>query len=151
MSVTLTSASIDPAVALAPLLGVHAAAGAVVSFTGQVRSPPAAPVTMLEIEHYPGMTETAIATIAAEATVRWDLLAVRVIHRHGQLRPGDTIVFVATVAAHRQAAFAAADFIMDYLKTRAPFWKKEHGPAGSQWVASRAADAAAAARWTTGT
>jgi len=147
MGVTITSDAIDPAAALAALSGVHHAAGAVVSFSGQVRSDADAPVTTLEIEHYPGMTERMIEAIVAEATARWDLLAWRVIHRHGCLQPGDTIVFVATVAAHRHAAFEAADFIMDYLKTRAPFWKKEHGPESSRWVACRTADAAAARRW----
>ncbi|MCY4260640.1 MAG: molybdenum cofactor biosynthesis protein MoaE [Rhodobacteraceae bacterium] len=147
MEIRITSDPIDPAAELAALSGVHKAAGAVVSFCGQVRSDESAPITTLEIEHYPGMTETAIAAIVAEAEARWDLLAGRVIHRHGQLSPGETIVFVATVAAHRHAALHAADFIMDYLKTRAPFWKKEHGPEGGHWVGSRTEDEAAARRW----
>ncbi len=121
--------------------------GAIVSFAGVVRSTPEAPVTLMEIEHYPGMTEAALSRIAEEAVQRWQLVDVLVIHRHGALRPGETIMMVATAAAHRAAAFEAADFLMDYLKSRAPFWKKEHGPEGETWVAAKETDEAALDRW----
>jgi molybdopterin synthase catalytic subunit len=112
--------------------------GALVTFTGLVRD------TQLTLEHYPAMTEKQLATIAAEAWTRWPLLAGTVIHRHGTLQPGDPIVLVAIASAHRAATFEAAEFLMDWLKTRAPFWKHE---AGAGWVAPRASDDAAAARW----
>ena len=120
-------------------------AGAIVSFTGVVRRDGA--MEALEIEHYPGMTERAIAAIAAEAQARWHLTGALVIHRHGRLAPGEPIMMVATAAPHRAAAFEAAEFLMDYLKSRAPFWKKETGPDGAEWVAARAGDEAALERW----
>jgi molybdopterin synthase catalytic subunit len=101
----------------------------------------------MTLEHYPGMTEKALAAIVEEARGRWPLLAVRVIHRIGRLLPGDRIVFVAVSSSHRQAAFAACEFIMDYLKTRAPFWKLEETPTDRRWVDAREADDAAAQRW----
>lgn len=102
----------------------------------------------LELEHYPGMTERALAGIVAEARRRWPLRGVRVIHRYGPLAPGDRIVLVLTASHHRQAAFEAASFLMDYLKTRAPFWKKETGAGGKpRWVEARDSDADAAGRW----
>ena len=104
-------------------------------------------VAAMTLEHYPGMTEKALAGIVAEAESRWRLGAVRVIHRIGRLLPGDRIVFVGVAAAHRGDAFAACEFIMDYLKTRAPFWKKEETPQGARWVDARDEDEAAAARW----
>ena len=121
-------------------------AGAVVSFTGIVRDV-AAGLEHMEIEHYPAMTEKAIQAICEDAHARWDLKAVQVIHRHGKLRPDDTIMMVLTASAHRADAFAAADFLMDYLKSRAPFWKKEHGAQGDGWVAAKDSDEDALNRW----
>ena len=119
--------------------------GAVVSFTGLVRD--TGGVSQMELEHYPGMTEAALEAIAGEATQRWPLAGVRIIHRYGPLQPQDRIVLVLTASRHRAAAFEAAEFIMDYLKTRAPFWKKETTPDGAKWVDAREADDAAEARW----
>ncbi|RVT82257.1 molybdenum cofactor biosynthesis protein MoaE [Rhodobacteraceae bacterium CCMM004] len=123
--------------------------GAVVTFTGLVRADGGA--TAMEIEHYPGMTERAIAAIADEAARRWSLGDVLVIHRHGRMAPGEAIMMVATAARHRADAFAAAEFLMDYLKSRAPFWKKELGPDGAAWVAAKDADESALERWSGGT
>jgi len=123
-------------------------AGAVASFVGLVRRDAA--VTAMSLEHYPGMTEAALADIIDEARARWPLRTVRVIHRIGRLLPGDRIVFVGVAAGHRHDAFAACEFIMDYLKTRAPFWKKEETPDGSRWVEAREADELAATRWESG-
>lgn len=120
-------------------------AGAVVTFTGMVRGDGG--MAAMEIEHYPGMTEKAIAGIVAEAVQRWALIDVLVIHRHGRLAVGEAIMMVATAAPHRSDAFAAAEFLMDYLKSRAPFWKKEIGPDGAAWVAAKEADEAALSRW----
>ena len=122
--------------------------GAIVSFTGLVRGGAGEDaIDAMEIEHYPGMTARALDEIVAEAERRWPLSAVRVIHRHGRLAPGERIVLVLTASRHRNAAFEAAEFLMDYLKTRAPFWKKEHGSRGAAWVDARDTDDAAAARW----
>lgn len=121
-------------------------AGAVVTFQGIVRSEDGR-LSRMEIEHYPGMTGKAIAAIADEAVRRWALANVLVIHRHGPMRPGETIMMVATAARHRANAFAAAEFLMDYLKSRAPFWKKEFGPDGAEWVAAKDTDEAALKRW----
>ncbi len=123
-----------------------AGTGAAVSFTGIVRDE-AGRLSGMEIEHYPGMTEKAIRAIAAEAAARWSLGAVLVIHRHGLLPVGAPIMMVATAATHRAAAFESADFLMDYLKSRAPFWKKELGQDGASWVAARDADEDALSRW----
>jgi molybdopterin synthase catalytic subunit len=101
----------------------------------------------MTLEHYPGMTEKSLEAIVAEAESRWSLLGVRVIHRFGRLVPGDRIVFVGVAGSHRGEAFAACEFIMDYLKTRAPFWKKEDTPEGGRWVDAREADDAAAEKW----
>ncbi|MEI2808263.1 molybdenum cofactor biosynthesis protein MoaE [Albidovulum sp.] len=120
--------------------------GAVVSFLGVVRDD-SGRMARMEIEHYPGMTERAIAAIAEEARARWSLADVLVIHRHGPLAPGEAIMMVATAARHRTAAFEAAEFLMDYLKSRAPFWKKEFGPDGAGWVAAKDEDEDALARW----
>ncbi|HRO10905.1 molybdenum cofactor biosynthesis protein MoaE [Amaricoccus sp.] len=119
--------------------------GALVSFTGLVRD--TGGLETLELEHYPGMTEKALAAIEAEARSRWPLQACLIIHRYGRLSPGAQIMMVATASAHRGAAFAAAEFLMDYLKSRAPFWKKEAGAAGARWVAACADDEAALDRW----
>lgn len=123
--------------------------GAVVTFLGLVRSEAKdSPVTAMTLEHYPGMTEAELRRVEEEAQARWPLLATLIIHRHGELTPGERIVLVVTASAHRQAAFEAADFLMDYLKTRAPFWKKEARPDGAgQWVDARDCDEAALARW----
>ncbi|HEY9100955.1 molybdopterin synthase catalytic subunit MoaE [Chitinimonas sp.] len=122
--------------------------GAIVSFVGLVRDLNlAADVVALELEHYPGMTEKALGRIAEEAAVRWPLHAVRIVHRVGKLHPGDPIVLVLVASAHRHAAFEANAFIMDYLKTRAPFWKKEWTPDGPRWVDARESDYSAAERW----
>ena len=120
--------------------------GAVVSFTGVVRDTNGTLQDML-IEHYPGMTEKAIGKIVDEAVARWDLADALVIHRYGPLKPGAPIMMVATASAHRAAAFAAADFLMDYLKSRAPFWKKEVTAEGAAWVAAKDEDEDALKRW----
>lgn len=124
------------------------AVGAVASFVGLVRDiNDGDSVTTLTLEHYPGMTEKSIAAIVDEAQQRWNLLDTRVIHRIGTLAPGDRIVLVAVSSAHRGDAFAACEFIMDYLKTRAPFWKREGTGSGDRWVEARSSDEAAARRW----
>lgn len=122
--------------------------GAVVTFTGLCRSENGA-LAALELEHYPGMAEEELRRVADEAIRRWPLDGVTVIHRYGKLVPGEPIVLVVTASAHRQAAFDAANYLMDYLKTRAPFWKKEHARDGSagDWVAAKEADDRAADRW----
>lgn len=141
----------DPGAELEALTAGRVDIGAVASFTGICRGDPAAdgaPIAAMELEHYPGMTEKALAKIEAEAAARWPVTASTVIHRYGPLKPGERIVFVAVASAHRRAAFEAAAFIMDYLKTRAPFWKRELDAAGAgRWVDAREADDAAAARW----
>jgi molybdopterin synthase catalytic subunit len=122
--------------------------GAVVTFTGICRGAEAgAPVAAMTLEHYPGMAEAEIARHVEDAQARWPLLGVTVIHRYGRMVPGDNIVLVVTAASHRGDAFAAAEFLMDYLKTRAPFWKKEERPAGTAWVAAKDTDDVAAERW----
>jgi molybdopterin synthase catalytic subunit len=122
--------------------------GAVVSFTGLVRGGPVDdPLLAMIVEHYPGMTEKALAEIEARARARWPLTEVLIVHRFGQLKPGERIVLVTVGAAHRQAAFEAASFLMDYLKTRAPFWKREIRASGVHWVEARAEDGANSARW----
>lgn len=123
-----------------------AGAGAVVTFTGIVRDL-AGDLASMEIEHYPGMTERAISAIADEAATRWSLVDLMVIHRHGTLAVGEPIMMVATAAPHRGDAFAAAEFLMDYLKSRAPFWKKEISASGAAWVAARDEDETALRRW----
>jgi len=129
--------------------------GAVASFVGLVRelapndSTAAGKLSAMTLEHYPGMTEKALEDIVGQARSRWELLGVRVIHRYGRLEPGDAIVLVLVAASHRNEAFAACEFIMDFLKTRAPFWKKEETPQGGHWVDARETDDAAAARWET--
>jgi len=123
-------------------------AGAVVTFCGIVRDLPGGGLVEMEIEHYPGMTERALADIEAQARARWRLADVAIIHRHGPMAPGDMIMMVATASAHRGDAFASAEFLMDYLKSRAPFWKKETSAEGSTgWVAAKDDDEAALKRW----
>lgn len=121
-------------------------AGAVVSFTGIVRDE-GGRLAAMEIEHYPGMTGKALERIAAEAAARWSLDDLLILHRHGRLAPGEAIMMVATAARHRAEAFAAAEFLMDFLKSRAPFWKKEVGADGAVWVAARDSDEDALGRW----
>ncbi len=122
--------------------------GAIASFIGTVRDlNEGLGVATMTLEHYPGMTEKALASICEQAEARWDLLDTLVIHRVGTLLPTDQIVLVVAASAHRGAAFAACEFIMDYLKTEAPFWKKEATPQGERWVEARSADDEAAARW----
>ncbi|MGB0659746.1 MAG: molybdenum cofactor biosynthesis protein MoaE [Mangrovicoccus sp.] len=121
--------------------------GAVVSFTGVVRDFAQGGLVAMEIEHYPGMTQSAIEAIRAEACTRWDLADALVIHRYGRLEPSAPIMMVATAAAHRVAAFEAAEFLMDYLKSRAPFWKKEITAEGEAWVEATIEDEAALGRW----
>jgi molybdopterin synthase catalytic subunit len=120
--------------------------GAIVAFVGTVRDQAGA-VEQMTLEHYPGMTEMELQRIEAEACSRWPLQASLIVHRHGTLRPSDNIVLVLTASEHREAAFRAAEFLMDYLKTRAPFWKRESGPQGSRWVEADARDVASTARW----
>jgi molybdopterin synthase catalytic subunit len=123
--------------------------GAVASFTGVCRGTDKDGDTVaMTLEHYPGMAEAEIERHVDEAEKRWPLLGVTVIHRHGRLVPGDNIVLVVTASAHREAAFAAAEFLMDYLKSKAPFWKKEERAGGNGWVDAKKSDDAAAARWT---
>lgn len=122
--------------------------GAVASFVGLVRGAnDGSGISAMTLEHYPGMTGKALGEIVEQARQRWSLLGVRVIHRCGRLEPGERIVFVGVASAHRGDAFAACEFIMDYLKTRAPFWKREETPAGARWVDARDSDESAAARW----
>jgi len=120
--------------------------GAIVTFTGTVRDQGGA-VAEMTLEHYPGMTEAELQRIEAEACARWKLQASLVVHRTGTLKPGDNIVLVVTASEHRDAAFEAARFLMDYLKTRAPFWKRESGPDGDHWVEATESDDASAAQW----
>jgi molybdopterin synthase catalytic subunit len=146
MRVDVQSAPFDLGAETASFAASSAGAGAVVTFTGIVRDN-GGRLSAMEIEHYPGMTEKAISAIAAQAVARWNLTDVLVIHRHGRLAPGEAIMMVATAAPHRADAFSAAEFLMDYLKSRAPFWKKEIGADGSDWVAARDEDEAALTRW----
>jgi molybdopterin synthase catalytic subunit len=131
---------------LAAIRSGRADIGALVSFTGLVRDLDGSLVGF-ELEHYPAMTETALRGIEAEAHARWPLQASLIIHRYGALAPGEQIMMVATASAHRGAAFAAAEFLMDYLKSRAPFWKKETTAAGARWVDAREEDEEAMERW----
>lgn len=121
--------------------------GAVVTFCGIVRDLPDSPLQVMQIEHYPGMTERALTQIAEQASARWALSDCLIIHRYGPLHPGDRIMMVATASPHRADAFAAADFLMDYLKSRAPFWKKEVTATSADWVAAKDTDEDALNRW----
>lgn len=144
MDVSVQESDFDAGREIADLAAGDDGAGAVASFVGLVRGGEVAAMTM---EHYPGMTEQSLAAIADEAKQRWQLRRVRVIHRIGRLLPGENIVFVGVSAGHRGEAFTACAFIMDYLKTRAPFWKKEETSDGAHWVDARDSDDTAAARW----
>jgi molybdopterin synthase catalytic subunit len=175
IEISVQEADFDAGAEIAALTADDPQAGAVASFVGLVRADKMAEqkvgageptalqggraknallavadggtVRAMTLEHYPGMTEQALAEIVAQARGRWELRRVRVIHRVGRLLPGERIVFVGVASSHRGDAFAACEFIMDYLKTRAPFWKKEETPAGGRWVDARETDDAAALRW----
>ncbi len=148
MSVSVQTEDFDLTAETAALTRGNLKIGAVASFVGLVRDiNDGAGVAEMTLEHYPGMTEKALEAIVEEARGRWDIMAVRVIHRYGSLKPGDNIVLVIVAGAHRHDAFAACEYIMDYLKTRAPFWKKEKTPEGERWVDARESDDHAAARW----
>src|SRR5262249_9202357 len=145
-TIRLQTADFDAAAESALLTRGRTDVGAVVTFTGICRGEGV--VAAMTLEHYPGMAEAEIARHVAEAEARWPLPGVTIVHRHGRLEPGDNIVLVVTAAAHRGDAFAAAEFLMDYLKTRAPFWKKEERTAGAAWVEAKSGDDSAADRWT---
>ena len=148
MKVRVQQEDFDTGRELEALTGGRRDVGALASFTGLVRDAnDGSAVSGMTLEHYPGMTEKALEGICDEAHARWRLLDMLVIHRVGRLAPGDRIVLVAVASAHRGDAFAACEFIMDYLKTRAPFWKREETPAGSRWVEARESDDSAAQRW----
>lgn len=147
-TIRLQSEDFDAGAETAKLTQGRSDVGAVVSFIGICRDHEGGRgVTAMTLEHYPGMAEEEIARHVADAQARWPLLGVTVIHRYGRMLPGDNIVLVATASAHREAAFEAASFLMDYLKTRAPFWKLEERPDGQDWVAAKNTDDTAAARW----
>jgi len=147
-TIRLQRESFDVAAETAAMTRGRTDIGAVVTFTGICRADENGnPIAALTLEHYAGMAEAEIARHVAEAEARWPLLGVTVIHRHGRIEPGEDIVLVATASRHREAAFAAAAFIMDYLKTRAPFWKQEDRGGATSWVEARDSDDAAAARW----
>lgn len=146
--ISIQSADFDAGAEIARLRAAAKGIGAVTAFVGVVSDDNEnATVSSLTLEHYPGMTEKTIAAIIAEARQRWPLLGVKVIHRIGELQPSDQIVFVGAASRHRGEAFSACEFIMDFLKTEAPFWKKERTASGERWVDARAADNAALARW----
>ncbi|WP_332674231.1 molybdopterin synthase catalytic subunit MoaE [Aromatoleum sp.] len=148
MSVSVQQADFDVGAEIEALSHGRGDVGAVASFVGLVRdASDGAGISAMTLEHYPGMTERALEEIVAEARVRWQLADVRVIHRYGRLEPGNQIVFVGVAGAHRGEAFEACEFIMDYLKTRAPFWKLEETPQGARWVDARDSDDSAASRW----
>jgi molybdopterin synthase catalytic subunit len=146
--VRIQAEDFDTGAEIARLTAGRTDIGAVVTFSGLCRDE-AGRLTALELEHYPGMAEAEIARIADEAVKRWPLTGLAAIHRHGRIAPGENIVLVIAASAHRHAAFEAASFLMDYLKSRAPFWKKEHHTDGSasNWVEAKDADDRAAARW----
>jgi molybdopterin synthase catalytic subunit len=148
MTIRVQTQDFDLGAEVAQLRAGDARVGAVVSFIGTVRDMnDGVGVSEMELEHYPGMTETALQDIVAQAKARWNIFDTLVIHRVGPLKPFDQIVLVAVTSAHRGEAFAACEFIMDYLKTQAPFWKKEQTPQGGRWVDARCADDQALAKW----
>ena len=148
MPVRVQTQDFDVGVEIAALRARDPRVGAVASFVGTVRDVnDGSGVSTLTLEHYPGMTEKSLEDICTQARARWNILDALVIHRVGELQPLDQIVLVAVTSAHRGEAFAACEFIMDYLKTQAPFWKKERTPQGDRWVDARASDDAAAERW----
>ena len=146
--VTVQTADFDLGAEVAALRAGDPAVGAIAAFVGTVRDRnDGLGVSAMELEHYPGMTERAIEAMIDQALRRFDIRAARVVHRVGRLDPEDQIMMVAVTAAHRSEAFQACEFLMDYLKTQAPFWKKEQTPAGARWVDARSSDDAAIARW----
>lgn len=146
--VSIQTGDFDLSTEVARLRSDHKGVGAVCSFVGTVRDRnDGQPVSAMELEHYPGMTEKAIEAMIDEAFRRFDILGARVIHRVGPLQPLDQIVLVVVTSAHRGQSFQACEFLMDYLKTQAPFWKKEQTPEGARWVDARVSDDAALARW----
>ncbi|MGL4962206.1 MAG: molybdopterin synthase catalytic subunit MoaE [Inquilinus sp.] len=148
MAVRVQEADFDVGAEMAALSDGRSDVGGVASFVGLVRDiAGGTAVTAMTLEHYPGMTERQLEEIEAEARSRWPLLEVRIVHRVGRLEPGDRIMFCGAASAHRGAALEACAFLMDWLKTKAPFWKKEETPAGERWVEARAEDDEAAARW----
>ena len=148
VTIRIQQADFDIAREISDLTSGRSDIGAVVSFSGICRGNDGAePIAALTLEHYPDMAEAEIARHVKEAQSRWPLLGVTVIHRFGRIAPGEDIVMVATASSHRQAAFAAAEFLMDYLKTRAPFWKQVEKASGTTWVEAKDADDAAAKRW----
>jgi len=148
LSVSIQAEDFDVSYELAQLRANDARVGAVCSFVGTVREcNEGSDVSSMELEHYPGMTEKSITAMMEEATKRFDILGARVIHRIGLLQPKDQIVLVAVTSAHRGMSFQACEFLMDYLKTQAPFWKKEVTPEGARWVDARVSDDQALARW----
>lgn len=146
--ITLTDQAFDPGALLTDFSRNRAETGAVATFTGLARAE-GGEARVLELEAYPGFTEARIGEIAQTARTRFSLDDLMILHRVGKIEPGEPIVFVATAARHRREAFEACDFLMDYLKSRAPFWKKEHGPEGARWIEPRAQDHADIARWET--
>lgn len=148
VTIRVQAGPFDAAAEQALLSAGRSDVGALVAFTGLCRSEDGR-LAALELEHYPGMAEAEITRVAQETVRRWPVLGLTAIHRHGRIAPGEGIVLVVVASSHRRAAFEAAEFLMDFLKTRAPFWKKEHGVDGSAggWVDARDADDAAAARW----
>ncbi len=147
MRVSVQQEAFDLGAVSAEFAGGHKDMGAIVTFTGIVRDLPDDPLQAMEIEHYPGMTEAALRGMAEHAMTRFSLGDALVIHRYGTLVPGEMIMMVATAARHRKDAFEAAEFLMDYLKSRAPFWKREITANGSEWVASKDEDENALSRW----
>jgi molybdopterin synthase catalytic subunit len=148
MTVSVQQADFDVGAELDALTAGRTDIGGVALFTGLVRDIAGGDtVRAMTLEHYPGMTERKLEEIEAEAHRRWPLIATRIVHRHGRMEPGERIVLVIAASAHRDAAFEAARFLMDWLKTRAPFWKLEETPAGARWVEARDSDDTAAARW----
>jgi molybdopterin synthase catalytic subunit len=148
LTIRIQNEDFDIAAEVERVRAVVSDVGAIVTFSGICRDEDGRLAT-LELEHYPGMAEAEIERIAKDAANRWPVAAITVVHRHGAIAPGENIVLVVTASSHRQAAFEAANFLMDYLKTRAPFWKKEHAAsgAGGDWVSAKDEDDAAAERW----
>ncbi len=144
--ITLTEAPFEPGALLTDFCKGRDETGAVASFVGLARAE-GGNASILELEAYPGFTENAIAAFAVEAAGRFGLQDWRIVHRVGRIAPGEAVVFVATASRHRRAAFEACDFLMDWLKSRAPFWKKEHGPDGARWIEPTAQDRTDAQRW----
>jgi molybdopterin synthase catalytic subunit len=146
--IRVSAEAFDPAAEISAFTRRVPQSGAVVTFLGQVRGQGSGgAISAMTLEHYPGMTERSLEQIEAEARRRWPLDDVVIIHRHGRLEPGEPIVFVATASPHRQAAYEANEFLVDWLKTRAPYWNKEEGGFGAKWVEAKADDDDAAARW----